>query len=471
MLAAVVLPVAASASSRMPIGFYDDASFRWSPDRLTNLAAAASTGATVIHTNADWATIAPTRPADPSNGDDPAYVLSDLDQLVDTAPQYGMRVMITIVGTPKWANGNQTPNHMPTKLSDLTTFARMLATRYNGHHGHGAVTLWSVWNEPNLQLFLTPQFSGTKIVSPTNYVKLYKSAYSGIKAGNSLAQVAIGETSPQGRDKPTSQAGQGQSVAPGTFMEMVARTKGLKFAAWAEHPYPTSTGGKALGKARYPNVPLTNLPLFEQNLTKYFHRQVPLWLTEYGHETKPAEPHGVTYAQQALYAKQALTYAKNDPDVQMFVWFTFRDSATNAANPWQSGLEQPSGAHKPSFAAFASVARQMSGAYQVVPRAKKPVVKLYIPQIAYYSQPGTTVGITYTMKNAKGQVVSQGEPTGTVAADQSVTFVPNYLVRNGDSYIVTATVNDASGHTTTVVTQLQATAKAVPKKPAPKKKK
>ena len=460
LIVAAVAPVAATASTRMPIGFYDDASFRWSADRLTNLADAASTGATIIHTNADWATIAPTRPANPSNGDDPAYVLSDLDQLVDTAPQYGMRVMITIVGTPKWANGNQTPNHMPSKLSDLTTFARMLATRYNGHNGHGSVSLWSVWNEPNLQLFLTPQYSGTKIVSPANYGKLYKAAYAGIKAGNSLAQVAIGETSPQGRDKPTAQSGQGQSVSPGTFARLLASsTKGLKFTAWAQHPYPTSTGGKALGKARYPNVPLTNLPTFEKYLTKYFHHEVPLWLTEYGHETKPAEPHGVTYAQQATYAKQALTYAKNDPDVQMFVWFTFRDSATNAENPWQSGLEQPSGAHKPSYAAFSSLARQITGAYQVVARAKKPVVKLYIPLIAYYSPIGSTVGITYTMKNSKGQVISQGEPTGTIGADQSVTFVPNYVARNGDSYTVTATVNDASGHTTTVVTQLQTTKK------------
>ena len=103
---------------------------------------------------------------------------------------------------------------MPKRLTDLTTFAKMLATRYNGHHGFGNVGLWSVWNEPNLQLFLTPQFSGTKIVSPAEYANLYKAAYNGIKAGNKLAQVAIGETSNLGRDKPTALAGQGQSVRP-----------------------------------------------------------------------------------------------------------------------------------------------------------------------------------------------------------------------------------------------------------------
>ncbi|MGN6798489.1 MAG: cellulase family glycosylhydrolase, partial [Gaiellaceae bacterium] len=162
----------ATASTRMPIGFFDDPSFRWSVDRQTNMQNAASDGASVIHTTANWASIAATRPANPSNGDDPAYKLADLDELVQSSSQFGLRVMVDITGTPKWANGNKTPNNMPKKPSDLTTFARMLATRYNGLNGKGYVGLWAVWNEPNLQLFLTPQFSGKQIVGPANYAKL-----------------------------------------------------------------------------------------------------------------------------------------------------------------------------------------------------------------------------------------------------------------------------------------------------------
>ncbi|HEY3962501.1 MAG TPA: cellulase family glycosylhydrolase [Gaiellaceae bacterium] len=454
LFAAVALPVAAQAAPRMPIGFYDDASFRWSNDRLTNLAAAATAGASVIHTNANWATVAPTRPANALNGDDPAYQLADLDQLVAASAQNGMRVMVTIVGTPKWANGGQTANHMPRKLSDLTAFARMLATRYNGHNGHGTVSLWSVWNEPNLQLFLTPQFSGKTIVSPGLYAKLYKAAYAGIKVGNPSATIAIGETSPEGRDKPIAIKGQGQSVAPGTFARLLARTKGLKFNAWAEHPYPTATNGKALGLARYPNVTLPNLPLFEKNLRALFHRQVPIWITEYGHQTKPAQPKGVTYAQQATYAKQALTYAKNDPNVQMFVWFTLRDSATN---PWKSGLEQANGTRKPSFASFASLARSIRGTVQTVRTSRRPKVVVYVPTIAYYSPVGSNVGITYSVRDAKGHYVSRGEPVGLLSSNQSVTFTPNFVVRKGNTYTVTAVVNDASGHTESVSAVLRPT--------------
>jgi hypothetical protein len=322
LAALLAIPAAAvHAAQRMPIGFFDDPSFRWSPARAQNLQLASSEGASVIHTTATWAALAPTRPADASNGDDPAYKLTDLDDLVFQAGLYNLRVMINITGTPKWANGGKAPNVMPKKLGDLTTFARMLATRYNGRTGHGSVSLWSVWNEPNLQLFLTPQFVGKKIVGPANYAKLFKAAYAGIKAGNPLAKVAIGETSARGRDKPL--PGISATIAPATFAHLLSQVKGLKFDAWAHHPYPTSPNLPPMQKVRYPNVTLSTMSQFEKDLAKWFHRPVPIWVTEYGHETKPAEPHGVTLAQQAAYAKQALNFAKKDPNIQMFIWFTF----------------------------------------------------------------------------------------------------------------------------------------------------
>ena len=161
LVALLVAPVATvQAATRMPIGFFDDSSFRFSAARQENLADAAATGASVIHTTANWASIAPTRPSTPSDGDDPAYRINDLDELVFTSGLHGLRVMINVTGTPKWANGNKTPNRLPTRLSDLTTFTRMLATRYSGRTGHGTVGLWSVWNEPNIELFLAPQYSG-----------------------------------------------------------------------------------------------------------------------------------------------------------------------------------------------------------------------------------------------------------------------------------------------------------------------
>jgi len=434
----------------MPIGFFDDPTFRWSADRMDNLQRASADGASIIHTTATWAALAPTRPADASNGDDPAYKLADLDELVARASSFGMRVMINITGTPKWANGNKKPNVMPKKVADLQAFARMLAARYNGTQGKGYVGLWSVWNEPNLQQFLTPQYVGKKIVSAANYAKLYKAAYAGIKSGNSAAQVAIGETSAQGRDKPS--AGSSQTVSPGMFAKLLSQQKGLKFDAWAHHPYPTAPGAKPTEKVRYPNVTLSTMPKFEKDLHTWFKKTVPIWITEYGHETKPGEPKGVTMATQAAYAKQALAIAKKDPNVQMFIWFTFRDSS---GNPWQSGLLQPSGAAKPSYSAFGSIARQTDGIQVNVRAGKAPTLNLYFPFLFYYNAPGTVCGMTYTVRDGN-RFIANGQPAVPMRANEALSIPLTFTPVKGHTYTVTVVANDPNGHTETRVASLKA---------------
>ncbi len=440
----------ASAQPRMPIGFFDDPTFRWSADRMDNLQRASADGASIIHTTASWAALAPTRPADASNGDDPAYKLADLDELVQRSSSFGMRVMINITGTPKWANGNQKPNVMPKKVADLQAFAHMLAARYNGLQGKGYVGLWSVWNEPNLQQFLTPQYIGKRIVSAANYAKLYKAAYAGIKSGNRTAQVAIGETSAQGRDKPS--AGSSQTVSPGMFAKLLSQQKGLKFDAWAHHPYPTAPGAKPTEKVRYPNVTLSTMPKFETDLHTWFKKTVPIWITEYGHETKPGEPKGVTLATQASYAKQALAIAKKDPNVQMFIWFTFRDSS---GNPWQSGLLQSSGSAKPSYSAFGSVARQTDGTTMNVRAGRAPTVTMYFPVLAFYNSAGTTCGMTYRIFDGK-KPVAVAQPAEPLRANQSLVFPASFTPVKKHTYTITVTANDPNGHTETVVAQLTA---------------
>jgi hypothetical protein len=441
LVALLAAPVAAvHAAPKMPIGFFDDPSFRWSPTRAENLRQASVAGAAIIHTTASWAQLAPTKPADPANGDDPAYHLDDLDELVFQSGFYGLRVMIDINGTPKWANGGKAPNVMPKRLSDLTAFTRMLATRYNGRQGHGTVTLWSVWNEPNIQLFLTPQFVGKKIVGPANYAKLYKAAYAGIKGANPLSKVAIGETSARGRDKPLD--GVSASIAPGTFAKLLAKVPGLKFDAWAHHPYPTSPNLPPTQKVRYPNVTLSTLPAFEQDLKKFFHRSVPVWITEYGHETKPPDPHGVSYATQAKYAVQALNIAKNDPNVQMFIWFVFHDSP---GNPWQSGLYTAGGGQKPAYGAFSAVARLIDGTTFTVKAGTTPRVTMYMPYLGYYSEPGAQIGMTYVVTEGSKKL-DIGQPVVALGADDSITFTPDFKPLKGHTYTVTATANEANGH-------------------------
>jgi hypothetical protein len=170
---------------------------------------------------------------------------------------------------------------------------------------------------------------------------------------------------------------------------------------------------------------------------------VPIWITEYGHETKPAEPHGVSLATQSVYAKQALTIAKNDPNVQMFIWFVFRDSA---GNPWQSGLFSQGGAQKPAYDAFGAVARLIDGTMTTTKPGVSPKVTIYVPYLAHYVAPGATIGLTYTVYDG-AKLVATAQPVATLAVDQSITFTPVFKPVKGHTYTVKATANEQNGHT------------------------
>jgi hypothetical protein len=443
------LPVAAvKATPRMPIGFYDDPSFRWAPENTipTNLAGAKKAHSTIIHALADWSQIAREKPKNPLNGDDPAYNLTDLDALVRTAPRYNQQVFVTISNTPKWANGGQTVNHPPTRLSDLTNFAHMLAARYNGRRpGFGAVTRWAVWNEPNLQLFLTPQFApdGHTIVSGRTYAKLFAAAYAGIKAGNPRALVAAGETSNRGRNTHVA-GGISDSVAPATFARAVSiANPKLKFDAWSTHPYPTEYRLGPNQRVSYPNVSLTNLSKFGDSLRLWFHRRVPIWITEWGEQTAPEYSRGgVSAAQQARDAQTALQLAAANPYVEMFVWFIYRDSTDKT---WFSGLVAKSGRQKPAYNAFASTAKGIDGQTQLVnPSARVFNVTIDVPFLAYHDSPGTVVGVDYKVYYGKS-IAAEAQPRAVIAPDQTITFKVKFKPQKGGYYLMPVVVNDKHG--------------------------
>jgi hypothetical protein len=80
----------------------------------------------------------------------------------------------------------------------------------------------------------------------------------------------------------------------------------------------------------------------------------PLWITEYGYQTNPPDPiDGVSWAKQALYLKQSYAIARQNPRIQMMIWFLLKDEPVLGG--WQSGLMTASGTKKPSFAAFAGL--------------------------------------------------------------------------------------------------------------------
>ena len=453
-LAAVPL---SGAAERMWVGFHDDPAFRWEEDRVANLDRAAASNAGIVRAVVTWATVAPKRPANAANPFDPAYELNDLDEFVRAAQSRGMEVLLTIWGTPRWANGGKGPAYAPRNVNDLRNFGRALASRYSGRYpGYPFVRFFSVWNETNLQLFLAPQFDAKgNSVAPRTYARMYAAAYAGIKAGNSRAQVAIGETSSNGRDKPL--AGKSGTHSPGKFAELVAKANPrLKFDAWAHHPYPVPVNMKPTQKVKWPNVSLSSLPQFEQSLDKWFKRKgVKIWITEYGHETKPGEPRGVTEAQQASYVRQALAIAKKDARVGMFVWFVFQDTRTSL---WQSGLYRLTGGVKPARSRFGSAAGPVDARNPVVTAkaGTRPSVSLSVRAFGTSNRTGAAIGGNYRVLDGS-RLVLLGQASSALGIDGWISFRVNYPVAKGKTFTVRVEANDINGLTVNRTVTLRGT--------------
>lgn len=449
-LLALAAPTFAAAAPRMLVGFEDDPTFRWSPDSSAELDKAAQANASIIRTTVTWAAIAPTRPAHAAKWDDPAYNFNDLDNLVRNAQERGIEVMITIWGTPKWANGGKTPNVPPTHVADLNRFAHAVADRYSGRHsGLPYVGYYSIWNEPNLGIFLMPQFDKNgKIISPRIYASLFKAGSAGIRAGNKSALIAIGETSNQGRDHPSTNGGP-ISVAPATFARLLAQQKGLRFDAYATHPYSTRPNLPPTQRVRWPNVTLTRLKQFETSLDTWFHRKdIPVWITEYGYQTKPAETYGVTMKQQAAYLSRVMRQLRADPRVEMFIWFIFRDTKrVSGEQPnWQSGLFTSSGGMKPAYRTFSALAAITVGDSQTIPAGVPPLITLHVPRFAFTDPVGTPIGLTYRVYQG-AKLVAIGQPQVPLRSDATVKFVAVFTPDPGQTYTIEMSANDINGNT------------------------
>jgi hypothetical protein len=446
---AVVLASPASGAERMWLGFTDDPSLRFAGDRQAELDRVAASRATVVRTLVRWHAIAPERPTDATYPFDPAYRFEDLDELVRNAQARGIEVEMALWGTPSWANGNQVPQFAPTDPNDFRAFAQAIATRYSGRFpGYPFVRFFGIWNESNLATFLRPQFDPSgRIVSPAVYARLAIAGYAGVKAGNPQALVAVGETSSNGRNRHV--RGLTDTVAPGTFMQLMAKAAPrMRFDAWAQHPYPFPVNQAPMQLSRWPNVTLSLLSRLELELDRAFGRKgIPVWITEYGNETRPGEPKGVTEAQQARYLPQALALAREDSRVQMFIWFVFRDSPTST---WQSGLYRLNGTAKPAAAVWSYVAGSLDARNaKITARGGTvgPYATVFLRDFCANNAPGAAVGST-TRVRVRGQLVGVTQAQLAFGLDCAIQVQLPIAVRRGTTYVATIDLNAAAGNMT-----------------------
>jgi hypothetical protein len=364
--AALAVP-AATAAPNMLTGIYDEGA-TFFDDATQTFSRYQSLHVQVLRVNLYWGGklgVARVRPFDGADPRDAGYDWSLYDHVAAYAGAYGIQLLFSITGTPRWANGGASPNRPPLNYRDLRDFAYAAAARYSGTYigpdGRTlpAVRLWAAWNEPNNPAFLRPQFvrSGGKWVmqSAIAYAKICNAVYSGIHATMYRdEQVACGVTGPRGNNNPTSSR---PSASPIAFLD-AAKKAGMKtFDAYAHNPYygvPTETPTTKPPGTRSGGAPtavtLANIDVLLKEVGRLYGPR-KLWITEYGYQTNPPDSQfGVSWALQAKYLTQAFAIARKNPRISLMLWFLVRDEPDLSG--WQSGLMTASGKRKPAFSAF-----------------------------------------------------------------------------------------------------------------------
>jgi hypothetical protein len=332
----LVYAMRADASPYVQYGVQDDAWLLGGPgtfdERLDKVDAL---GVDLVRINIRWDQVAAKRPAQAASDVDPAYNWAAPDVLLEGLRARGIGAVVTLVGTPRWANGGRASNWAPKSASSFANFAYAAATRYPW------VRRWVIWNEPNKYWQLRP-------TSPATYTKLLLNpAYAALKRANRANLVGGGVTAPRG--------GTG-SMSPVDWIRGMDRAH-ARLDAYAHHPYPSSPRETPWsgGCAHCETITMADLERLLSEVRKNFGER-RIWLTEYGYQTRPPDlTFGVSWALQAKYLAQAYAIARAHPRIDMMLWFLLRDE--DRIDGWQSGLLTTTGKRKPAFEAFRRMPR------------------------------------------------------------------------------------------------------------------
>jgi hypothetical protein len=322
-IAAALLAGSAPAAPGLRVGIQDDAWLQFGPgtleERVQRLDAL---GADLVRVTLEWRTIESARGT---------YDWVRADALLEALRAEGVTPIVSIWGTPGWANGGRAANVPPSSAATFATFARAAAERF------GWVRHWIVWNEPNQRRWLSPP-------SPIVYVtRLLNPAATAIKGVIPRASIAGGATAPRGGPGGTS---------PIDFIRGMGRA-GARLDAYAHHPHPlspaeTPTSG---GCGHCATISLATLEKLRRETRDAFGSRVRIWLTELGFQTNPPDRIlGVGWGMQARFVAEAQYRAYRMAGVDVVIQYLLRDEP--ATDAWQSGLETVSGRAKPALAAF-----------------------------------------------------------------------------------------------------------------------
>jgi hypothetical protein len=407
--AAIVSPAAAGAHG-LRIGF-DESLFLSgeATTRSTWLSHATESGGSIARMDVRWSSLAPSKPTagfEATNPADPGYRWGALDAAVQDANAAGLEILFTVYGAPTWAEGtarprNAEPGSWEPSADAFGEFAVALARRYDGSfpdpadpgHALPAVTHFEAWNEPNLDVYLAPQWEGEVNSGPGLYRSLLNHFYSAVKTVQPGATIVGGSLAPFG-DEPG-----GERTRPVLFLRTLLCLKGGKllpvscpepahFDVLSDHPIavgPPNQSAVSPLDVTTPDIGRLTRVLRKAEKAK---RVLPqgnkkLWVTEFWYDTDPPDPTGISLAQQARWYQQDL-YLFWKQGASVAIALQLRDAPVGKGYEFtsQAGLYFLDGTPKPSQQAlsFPLVAHRINaftvGMWGIAPKPGKVRIQL-----------------------------------------------------------------------------------------------
>jgi hypothetical protein len=368
LAAALLAPAAAPASSRQVMTFEAPSELLDDSQREATLDEIQSFGVNRVRALVYWVDFSarPNSKRRPSfdRADHTAYPADTwgrLDRLVDSIQRRGMELQVTLTGpVPKWATRKRRGHLDTPDAPEFGRWVKAVATRYGDR-----VNLWSIWNEPNHPEFLKPQYKNGRPASPRIYRKLYRAAERAIHRvpGGSDDEVLFGETAPIGNENLVSPLGflRGAMCLNERYHEKRSCAR-LRVDGYAHHAYTRKNGPNF----RHPDVDDVSIGALDRLVAALdkaaragaIARHMPIYLTEFGIQSKPDPIAGVGLRRQAEYLAISERIAYANPRVAAFSQYLMRDdkprkgSRLERYSGFETGLKTSSGRRKPAYDGF-----------------------------------------------------------------------------------------------------------------------
>jgi hypothetical protein len=337
--AAFVVPQAASASKGQLSLIQDDRELfgELGEDPAAAMAEIKALGVDVVRTNIAYYRIyresdQERKPDsfDAREPDSAQYDWSAIDRLINLADRNGLRVLATVTGPgPNFTSGSprkcrRVPCAIRPSARGFGAFVQAVAKRYRGQ-----IDYYSLWNEPNLSRWIRPQGRRSRNVQKEGiiYRKLWQAGYKQIARYDRPRRnrVLFGEVAAIGDPLPLIQTalcldrdnrplrGRDRRLAKcGNF-------KRMNIGGIAVHPYNFGGFGRRGPQTKTGSstaLPIAYMPRLHR-LTKQAVRRKRMrsqgrrvFITEYGYQTRPPDPNGVSLRNQAEFINETdrLTY-------------------------------------------------------------------------------------------------------------------------------------------------------------------